>query len=186
MVLHVTAELSEICEEIWLFVEREMKLKIPPYIKYILKFCGYDNCHTISTIKENDIEYFENRVRKLPNFFDGAKDVPDFSTKSTANFEIVRGHQQLIMAVKKLVKENLEQNGVDSFNMPNKRKRVIRNTTVPTKFSKVATNESFETCRSENSETFDHLKEHKSTILRKMILSLITHTPEMFARVCIL
>lgn len=51
-----------------------MKVEIPPFIKYVLKFCGYDNCHSISVIDEkNDFEYFESEVRNggIIEFYEG-------------------------------------------------------------------------------------------------------------------
>lgn len=54
--------------EIWMFVERKLNISIPPYIKCVLKYCGYENCHTIATIEENDLKYITAEVRKV-NFF---------------------------------------------------------------------------------------------------------------------
>lgn len=166
--------------EIWLFVEQEMKMKIPSHIKHILKYCGFENCHTISTIEENDIEYFENEVRK-------GEITIVLNETTSENFEFSRGHKKLIMAITKLVNEKLNERGVDGFSMPKQRKRTLSNaTTVATKISKLSTNENSSLdCFSEAPEPLETLQEYKSAVLRKMILSLITHTPEMFANVSI-
>lgn len=82
--------------EIWSFVERKLKSTIPSYIKYVLKYCGYENCHTIATIEDNDLEYFVGEVRKrgITNFFSGKFGIINAlqgSNKSEENFEFSRG-----------------------------------------------------------------------------------------------
>lgn len=186
-----------------------MKVAIPSYMKYILEYCGYDNCHTIATIEENDLEYFKNEVKegKVTNFFEakiGPKNVLEGSSKSVDDFEFSRGHQKLLMAVVKLVKENLNENGVDSFSqelpsesiIPTKRK--IENKVdkkIYSKKQKCSTNKltSIENARlieSSSTATLGNsdieLQKHRSTLMKKMALSLINHSPENFANVSII
>lgn len=110
--------------EIWKFIEKKkIKIEIPPFIKFVLKFCGYENFYTISAIEENDFEYFENQVRKggIIEFYQGevaAEDVLKGSTKDVNNFEILRGHRKLLLAVINVVKERLEENGPENFFAP--------------------------------------------------------------------
>lgn len=110
MPLYLIHNISAQLGEIWQVVERKLKVPIPAYIKNVLKFCGYDNCHSIATIEEQDFEYVEAEVRNggITKFFEGeiaANDVLDGSTKTEENFEIIRGHRKLLMAVVKFVKE---------------------------------------------------------------------------------
>lgn len=183
MPLYITADLNGI----WLFVEREMKTPIPSCIKYFLKNSGFENCHTISKIEDIDLELIENDVRKAwrKGVFTNDFSTSDFSNKPCENFKFKRGHQKLIIAISKLVKEKLDEGGVDAFSMTRPRKRAIRNIDVaPTKISKLSATEcSYRDHVSEASVALNVLREHKSAVLRKMILSLITNTPEMFVNV---
>lgn len=179
-----------------------MCISIPSYIKYILEYCGYNNFHAIATIEESDLEYFKNEVRegKVTNFFEGkigTRDTLEGSSKSVENFEFSRGHQKLLMAIVKLVKENLDEKGVESFSqellIPTKRKTENKTQkTIHSKKQKFEANEdtkldrsiepsSFGSSTHENSDI--QLKNHRSTLIKKMVLSLINHAPETFASV---
>lgn len=59
--------------DIFLCIEKKMNGVIPAYMKNILKSCGYDNCHTIATIEDADIDYFIDEVRKgnVNSFYKG-------------------------------------------------------------------------------------------------------------------
>lgn len=102
-------------------------IPIPTYIKNILKCCGFENCYSISTIEENDIAYFEQQVRKgaLTKFIEGSISEnlsPDnvlegYVERSGEEFEFSRGHQKLIITIARTVKENLEKNGIDGFEL---------------------------------------------------------------------
>lgn len=111
--------ITEEYNEIWVYVEKNMKILIPKYIKCILTYCGYNDCHTIATIEETDLGYFINEVRqgKVTNFFRklGINNALEGSTKSAENFEFSRGHQKLLMIVVGLVKQNLNDYGADIF-----------------------------------------------------------------------
>lgn len=90
--MYISAEFNEI----WQFVERKMRVEILPFMKYVLKFCGYDDCYSISTIEEKDFAYFESEVRKggIIEFYDGKiseKDLMTGSPRSIENFENVAG-----------------------------------------------------------------------------------------------
>lgn len=178
----ITAEFNQI----WLFIERKMKMPIPSYIKSILKLCGYENCHTISTIEENDLELIEKEV--LKGKFPEGFDFSDFPIGSSGNFRFIRGHQKLILEISKLVKEKLDEGGVDGFTLMKSRKRAIKDDSgKPIKLSKLSSAAcSSLDCISEISHSVHSVREHKSNVLRKMILCLITNTPEKFANVCIL
>lgn len=182
MILFITADFNQI----WFFVERELKLPIPSYIKSVLKYCGYENCHTISTIEEINFEIIERDVMKgkFPTGFE----LSDFPIGSSENFRFSRGHRKLILTVSKLVKEKLSECGVDGFLMTKPRKRATKSTTsTPAKTLKLSSTEcSPQGCISEASDSAYNVREHKSNVLRRMILSLITNTPEMFANVCII
>lgn len=89
--------------------------------------CGFDNCYTISTIEENDIEYFEGQVRKgaLAKFFENnSEDLNNVLEGSVELFEFSRGHQKLIMTIAKTVKEKFDKNGIDGFGFPETSKSI--------------------------------------------------------------
>lgn len=115
-------------------MERQLKVPIHPYIKNVLKFSGYDNCYAISTIEESDLEHIQTEIRKgddILKFFEenssalspesilpiiSLKTVLEGSNKKTfEEFEFSLGHQKLIMCIAKLVRENLDKNGVNGF-----------------------------------------------------------------------
>lgn len=113
---------------IWAFVEREFKGPIPTYIKNVLKYCGYENCYTISTIEESDLEYIQTEVRKgdITKFFEENRSeassegisldkILEGWRRPVEEFEFSRGHQKFIMLIANLVKENLNKNGVNGF-----------------------------------------------------------------------
>lgn len=185
MVLFVTADFNGI----WLFVEREMKMPIPSFIKSFLRYSGFENCHTISKIEEIDLEFIENYVRKasLKDDFANGFDVSDFPVDLSENFQFSRGHKKLILAIAKLVKQKLNEDGVYAFSMEKPKKRAIRNSNAaPAKILKLSSTE----CSSqdqvfEDSVSLNVMREHKSVVLRNMILSLIARTPEMFADVSV-
>lgn len=118
MVLYITADFNGI----WLFVEREMKMAIPSFIKSFLRYSGFENCHTISEIEEFDLEFIENYVRKASqkDDFKNGIDMSDFPLELSENFKFSRGHQKLILAIAKLVKQKLNEDGVYAFSQTEK------------------------------------------------------------------
>lgn len=97
-----------------------MNVVVPEYMKNILKCCGYDNCHTIATIVDADIEYFTDEVRNstVHNFYHGkisAEAIMDGCATSVKNFVFSRGHVRLLQKIVKIVKETLEIHGADGF-----------------------------------------------------------------------
>lgn len=83
---------------------------------------------------------------------------------------------------------NLRENGFGNIST---RKRVMKNAAVsedvPTKLSKHSEESSGQSFLPDNFGSRillkDSLKGHKSTLLRKMLRSLMTHSPEMFVEV---
>ncbi len=118
-----------------------MKVNIPPYIKNILKYCGYENCHTIATIEENDLEYFTAEIRhcadKIKKLGMQAEFFLEGSTKGFDDFELVRGHQKLLMAVAKLVRDELETEGVNGFLLVSSKKKKINKPAAPHRSKKM-------------------------------------------------
>lgn len=200
--------LTEDFGEIWLFFENKLRVVVPPYIKYILTSCGYDNCYTIATINEADLEYFARELRegRVMKFYHGkvdAKEIMEGCTVPVEDFVFNRGHQKLLMAIVKLVNEILEVDGVEGFfvELPNqiKRKNENRKNTAPRKRCRYSIQASTSTQninqqpgdnaqnihQEPGDDALNAVKEARSTIIRKAILSLITHTPDIFAYVCI-
>lgn len=110
-----------------------MCVTFPPFVKYVLKFCGYENCHTISTIIEADFKEIELDVQKggITEFYKGEileADVLKGSGRGIKDFEIKRGHRQLLLAAVKLVKDRLEENGVEEFSAASPKRKNKRKT----------------------------------------------------------
>lgn len=117
--------------EVWNFIEKKMKVDIPPFLKYVLKFCGYDNHYTIAGIEDNDFEYFESQVRNggIVEFYRGKISENELwkgSMKGVADFEILRGHRKLLIAVVEMVKKRLVEYGPANFYdaSPNRKKKM--------------------------------------------------------------
>lgn len=195
--------ISDEFDEIWNMVERNMKVQIPPFIKYVLKFCGYENCHTISTIEEDDFEYFEFKVREggIIEFYQdkiSEKDMFEGSTKTLKDFEIVRGHRKLLMAIVKVVKEKLDKNGVDGlFVVTPKRKKknkIAEKSTaeniVPVRRKKQKfspsellndDDEKLTEIKEERNDQCDpSIEHHKRVLFLKALSCLKNHSPEMY------
>lgn len=185
--------------EIWSFVEWKLKVLVPPYIKYVLKYCGYDSCHTISTIEEPDFEYFEAEVRKggIINFFEGEvseKNVLEGSTKCVEEFEIRRGHRTLLRIAVKLIKERLDEYGVDGFYLEIAKKKkpsFAKSIEEPLIGLKISTgtpkkSEFAKDIIPKNSlDPFhEELIQLKTTLLAEVIRSLSNHSSEMYKEVC--
>lgn len=191
--IRITAEFIDI----WLFLERKFETLIPAYIKNVLKYCGYEDCHTIATIEENDLEYFTTEVRKggITNFFTGSEALQG-SNKSEENFEFCRGHQKLLMAIVKFVKENLNENGVDAFLVklpkPKESLNVVAKTTnksrIEIKDAAISTRKDSELTLAftrKDSKEFVHenLIYLQATLLKQTIRSLFTHSSKMYYEV---
>lgn len=185
-----------------------MKIRIPPFIKYVLRFCGYENCHTISTIEETDIEYFESEVRNggIIEFYKNEvspEDIFKGSTKAVNDFEINRGHRKLMMAAVKVVKNRLEENGVENFLAASpKRKMKIKVSTKATeknvapapvrrkkqKFSPSellgeSLDEFEEQSNEVDHETDPHIKHHKRVLYMKALMCLKNHDRDIYEEV---
>lgn len=180
-----------------------MDVIIPVYLVNILKCCGYDNCHTIATIVDADIEYFTDEVRKggLNKFYgESAEALMQGCATSGENFVFMRGHVKLLQAIVKAVKDTLEMYGSDGFllKLPNVASKVKvssdeKETSVYRKRFKFSTGPSTSAqvhngasdLASEEACSYD-VTEPRNILIRKAIMILITRTPNLFANVSIL
>ncbi len=171
--------------------------------------CGFDNCYSISTIEGNDIAYFESQVRKgaVANFFRNNTS-EDFLLdnvlegcveRPVEEFEFSRGHQKLIMTIATTVKENLDKNGIDGFEMskgyPFKARKI--SSTLSDKPHKRRKNLSMELgidsnlCDSDVESIFDDselscgeiVTIHRNKLIKKAVASLKAITPAMYKEV---
>lgn len=176
--------------------------------------CGFDNCYTIATIEENDLEYFQGEILKgnLTKFFknktsDGflLENVLEGSNKSEKEFEFRRGHQKLIISIAKLVKENLDKNGIDGFGFTKRyaeTSKAKQNDSVNAKLSDVPFKRQKSSPvqdamgswgRDANGEQvlYPEHKEinageiaiHRSKLIKQAMASLKNHTPAMLEKV---
>lgn len=154
-----------------------MKLNIPPPMKKVLIACGYDNCYTIGTIDEADINYFTDEIRKgkVSNLFDNEK-------QTLENFEFNRGQKKLFIAIANIVKKTLEEDGIDGFSLKSPKRKLDlnqRTTCVARKRIKNPTTDPV----SVNVEDEDPVRAHQSNLLRLIVKQLITETGELFCEV---
>lgn len=104
---------------IWQCIESKMKITVPRYIKLILMYCGFNDCHAIAAIEQSDLNRFINEVRQgnVTNFYLklGVNDALGGSREREENFVFVLGHERLLMAVVNFVKQNLSDYDDDTF-----------------------------------------------------------------------
>lgn len=188
--------------DIFLFIEKKLNTGVPVYIKNILKYCGYDNCHALATIDDADLEYFADEVRNggVNNFYHGkisAETIMEGCTTSVENFVFSRGHLQLLKAIVKIVKETLEIHGADGFllklpkDLPKEQEQGNISKSVSVyrkrfKFSTVTSTSTDAVDNALNDETISPAEKARTIIIGKAILSLVTHTPKLFANVRII
>lgn len=143
--------------------------------------------------KGNLTKFFDKKTPEGLNVLDG-------STKSAEDFEFSRGHQKLIISITNLVKQTLDENGLDGFAETSKskaKKKKSANTwsDVPRKLrknsSEVASEVSSNLQRPDvesnavnivinsNQEIFAH----QSTLVKKALKSLQVLTPLMYKKV---
>lgn len=178
-----------------------MNVVVPAYIKNILKYCGYNDCHSIATIGDADVEHFTDQVRKgkVNNFYHGkinAEAIMEGCTSSVENFEFSRGHLQLLKVIVKMMKDTVDIHGVDGFllklpqaapyvqNKENISKPVSCVYRKRFKFSSVTPTSAQDNIEMSSDESISPIQKARSTIIKKAVLSLITHTPQLFANVC--
>ncbi|XP_037035586.1 uncharacterized protein LOC119073849 [Bradysia coprophila] len=182
-------ETDEMFDEIWTFVEEKLKTPVPPYFKYILKSCGYDNGLSIATIDDDDIQHFVNEVKNgnVSKYFEasGETDVLEGSTKNTDDFEFSRGHLKFLKAIVVFVKKYAEDNGPDSFTVANKKK--------PTKTQKaqvangrqkkmkyVHSNSDMRSAQEIPSEMEKDIEKHRQILCKKLVTTLKSLTKKLY------
>lgn len=195
----------EKARDIFLYIEKKMDVVVPAYIKNILKCCGYDNCHTLATIKDSDIEYFADEVRKgkITNFYHdkiSSEAIMEGCMSTVENFVFSRGHIQLLKAIVKMVTDTLDVHGVDGFllklpknSLENSLKlqnkdHILKAAATSVyrkrfKFSTVSSTRSQDNDQVSCDDAISPIQNERSTLIRKAILSLITHSPKLFANV---
>lgn len=177
--------------EIWSFIEQKIQTPVPPYFKYVLQYCGYENAVSISSIDNDDVDDFVAEVRsgKVTEYFQtklGDKDVLEGSNKNMENFDFSRGHRKFLMYIASFLKEHIEDYGIDSFSVssnlgvskpaqqssrrPPKRLSDSNISIVPSKKILVELPQ-------------EDLKKQKDILNSKTITSIITYAPEAYVKV---
>lgn len=164
--------------DIFVWIEKKMNVVVPPYLKSILKSCGYDNCYAIATIVNADLDYFTDEMKK-------------------GNIEFSRGHSRLLEAIVKIVKGTLETGGCGSFSLvpskvspstvpiihekqepsSSKALSVYRKRFKPSEHTQVNNNDI------DQDDDISVEGQARNTLIRKAVTILITHTPKLFAKV---
>lgn len=177
-----------------------MNVVVPAYMKNILICCGYDNCHAIATIEDDDLEYFADEVKKgsVNNFYQGKISVAaimEGCSASVENFVFSRGHIKLLKAVVITVKNTLDTHGVDGFfiNLSKvstevHQKENINSKPAPVyrkrfKFSTVNSTSTQETDEKPDDDTISSVRIARSKLIKKAVLILISRTPKLLADV---
>lgn len=190
--------------EIWSSVEKTLKISIPSYIKNVLTYCGFDNVHTISTIEESDLEYIATKVRKggVIHYFSNELGIENAllgSNKSERNFEFSRGHRKLLLVIVELVKQNLNENGVDGFSVKLSKEKldtakIISKSKSKSQKDKQKEHKSHSVSTSRKSEIaselyhtdckrFFHEIDLQAKLLKQTIQSLYIHSRDMYEKV---
>lgn len=172
-------------DEIWSFIEFKLQTPVPPYIKYILMFCGYNNGISISTIEDVDVQHFVDVVKNgsVTDYF-GEKNILQGSMRSIDNFEFSRGHVKFLMYIVSFLREYIEENG-HSFSMEISTnsgiKRQVQKTLFPLRK------------RFKRQHTFDHSKENfedsikqEDILLNKAIMTVVTYAPKNYVKVSVI
>lgn len=185
------------------WIEKKMNISIPVYIKHILTYCGYDNCYSIATIVDEDIKYFTDEATKGSFCLDKICIAEGSATSANAytNIMFSRGHIKLLQAIVRVVKETLECDGADSFTIkvhPIATKVPAKVSTIQNensttdltsfrrkrfKFSAVAAVSTSNEVRMNDTVTTEACA--RSTLTRKAMKVLVTHTPKLLANVSI-
>lgn len=182
--------------EIWTFVENKMKVSVPNYIKNVLNYCGYDSVQSLSTVEVTDIQYMAEQVRKggITDYFAnefGKENALQGSSHSEENFDFCRGHLKLLLAIVKLVKQTLTEEGIKGF-ASRETKHIkkldtpLKTTINPKKVMKdksVATEDSFLFNSMDCKEFLERLVDHQATLLKLTIRNLYCHTPVQYEKV---
>lgn len=182
--------MSETFDEIWSFVEERFD-EVPPYIKYILSYCGYNNGTSIATIDDDDIQHFVSEVRNgnVTSYYKGIfkeKNVLEGSTTSTEEFEFRRGHLKHLICIVKFLKKHAEENGPNSFTITKQKKK--SKTKKPDRKVSSAPRKRIQYSQIDESLPVasgveSDIEKQKNILIPKMLYSLKTHTPKMYAEV---
>lgn len=179
-------------------------------------YCGYNNCHTIAAIKPTDLKYFVNEVRRgnVTSFFRklGIKDAMEGSAESAEDFEFIRGHEKLLMAVVNFVKEQLNSYGADVFLTDTSKLKSKVRKHKPTNSTSKTNKEPINGMKLSNDEpttvsttakleynavykykdqkyhqkiwfVHEDIIRHQTTLLTKIVSSLCIHTPKLYQEV---
>lgn len=177
---------------------------MPPYFKYVLKCCGYNNGYSISTIDDDDIKHFIDEVRNgnVSNFFQPKlkeEDVLEGSSKTKDNFEFSRGHLKFLKSIVKFLEKHIAENGTDSFGVDpeiSNKKSVLKKSgdkvsSVPkkrVKRSAISVNlaNTLELQKhkfSKENGKQDSIENQKGILIRRMLISLSGNTGTLYAKV---
>ncbi len=185
-------KIIELFDEIWTFIEEKLNTTVPPYLKYILKYCGFNNGISIASIDDEDIEHCVREVKNgnVGKYYEslvGEKDVLEGSLKTTANFEFSRGHIKFLKSIVEFLKKHAEQNGPDSF-VTTKKKKIAKNkkTDAPSalkKKVKYSHNNNMRSPLEISSGMKEDVGRHTKILCNKLTTTLKSLTPKLYGKV---
>lgn len=183
----------ETFSDIWSFIELKLQTPVPPYFKYVLQYCGYENGVSIASIDNTDIDHFilEVRSEKVTKYFKsklGDKDVLEGSNKNMENFDFSRGHSKFLMYIVAFLKDHIEEHGIGSFSVSSNMnlgvKRPAQQSSCPPPKRLKESNTPLDPSKEILVELpHEDLKKQKDILISKTLTSLITYTPETYVKV---
>lgn len=92
----------------WTIIKNELFIDVPPYLKHLLHFCGFDNAAAIKVITDDKFTEMEEFARNdMMVLVEGWRKSDFFGIYSRIpqRFRILPGHKVLIMEIKRFVEE---------------------------------------------------------------------------------
>lgn len=87
-------------------LEKFNECKYPSFIKFVLKFCGFEEESTLLLINEETIKKIEEEVTKNKQLI--AKTVYEKNTQADEEFRFLIGHKDLILNIPKTLKDSVK------------------------------------------------------------------------------
>lgn len=163
---------------------------MPAYIKYVLKACGYENGISISTIENEDIQYFVEEVknRNVSNYFKSIlreTDILEGSKKTVENFVFSHGHIKLLMYIVRFIKNFIEENGPNSLSIEvvSKPNSGVKRPAIGVAFAPRKRIKSSPSNEDPGTLLSEIIKKQEEVLLIETFMSLITHLPETYVKV---
>lgn len=128
--------------EFFTLLEKKLKVKIPIYVKNVLKISGFDNVLIMSKMKDESILQMEHFMQNefIDIMIEERQSIDDYYgiyKNARNNFKFLCGHKLLLKTLSKFCKEQLKSTNEESSsssadnvttntNMPNEQKKLFK------------------------------------------------------------